>query len=79
MPRTSVSQTLDLNALIAFIQKNWPAVTAAAVVFATLIMLKRRKKPVAVACYPLPDELPPKRSKPYVPPLKRTLFFGGLK
>jgi hypothetical protein len=29
---------LDLKAIIAFVQKNWPAVTAAAVVLATLIL-----------------------------------------
>ncbi len=78
MPPNSVSQTLDLNALIAFVQKNWPAVTAAAVVLATLLLLKRRKKPVAIACYPLPDELPPKRKKPCVPSQKLKLFFGAI-
>ena len=31
---------LNFEAIIAFVQKNWPAVTAAAVVIATLILLK---------------------------------------
>jgi hypothetical protein len=35
---------LDLKAIIAFVQKNWTAVTAAAVVLVTLILMKRRKK-----------------------------------
>ncbi len=61
----SVMDKLDLKAIIAFVQKNWPAVTAAAVVLATLILMKRRKKPVAVASYPTADELPPKRQKPF--------------
>ena len=56
---------LDLKAIIAFVQKNWTAVTAAAVVLATLILMKRRKKPVAIASYPSADELPPKRQKPF--------------
>jgi hypothetical protein len=47
---------LDLNAIIAFVQKNWPAVTAAAVILATLILMKRRKKPVAIASYPSAEE-----------------------
>ncbi len=35
---------LDLKAIIAFVQKNWTAVTAAAVVLVTLVLMKRRKK-----------------------------------
>jgi hypothetical protein len=68
MPSSSLLNVIDMNALIAFVQRNWPAVTAAAVVLATLILLKRRKKPykpVAIACYPHDDELPPPRARPF--------------
>ena len=57
--------TLDLDAIIALIQKNWPAVTAAAVLLATLMLLKRRQRPMRAALFPAPEELAPKRKKPF--------------
>ena len=56
-------QSVNLKTIIEFIQRNWPAVTATAVVLATLLLLKGRKnpKPAAIASFPDPDELPPKR------------------
>jgi hypothetical protein len=58
-------QQLDLKAFVDLVHRNWPAVTAAAVVFATLLFLKSKKKPIAVAPYPETDELPPKRRKAF--------------
>jgi hypothetical protein len=65
MSSPSFMNTVDFKTLIDLIQRNWPAVTAAAVVFATLLLLKRRKKPVEIASFPEADELPPKRKKPF--------------
>ena len=71
MPSCSITQSLDSNAIIAFMQNMWPVITAVAVVLAFFILITRRPKPVAVvALRPNPDEVPMQRG--------HREFMGGL-